>query len=92
MLFAVAYMFEDFPHYDKVDVTPTTIKYSYKGKDITEFNRAASENSFTRTLMREQRLVISFTNAQSIEEAVKQTIEQFPLHIVAVVASPVPSP
>ena len=86
MIFAVAYIAEDFPRYDKMEVTPTTIKYSYKGVDFVE------ERKDNALIMRQQFLGLSFVNAANYEEAMRKTIEEFPRHIRMMTASPVPPP
>ena len=84
--FAVAFIYENFPKYDKVEQTASTLRH-YKGDKMV----AETELSHV-VVVRQQMLGLEFVEAENVEDAFKKIRERFPLHILASAISAIPPP
>lgn len=84
MKFAVAYLWEDFPQYDRVEQQGRTIKYYNKNVLIAE----GSIESWG--VNRQSSLTLDFVEADNTEDARKKIIEKVPKHILSLLASAIP--
>ena len=80
MKYAVAFVYEDFPRYDRVKQSLNKVEY-FDGD-----TKVAEEPPNIALVMREQRLDIHFVDANNEAEAFQMVFRAFPKHIVMAVA------
>jgi hypothetical protein len=90
MLFAVAYVVEEFPRYDHVKTEGQTVHYYFEGKEVYTFDWSAYDNKARWAVSFPKHLVIDYVDVGSPEEACKKVTDKCQFHILMIAVSAVP--
>lgn len=82
--FAVAYIYEEFPKYDRVERSNDYLKYFFKGVEVY------SEVAPHWAAPKNPRLDMTFIEAKDSTDAYHKLIDTFPKHILTTVIQAVP--
>lgn len=86
-VFAVAFIWTDFPKYDRMEVTPE--KAVFYDRDTAVYEHRL-DFMFPHILMFPYNVGLRFVEAQDESEAIKKVFESFPRHIEVATAVAVP--
>lgn len=89
MLFALAFMWENFPKYDKVEQTRRGNQYrnTYYHKGVEVY----CEEVHPYVVIREHFIGLRFIEAENVPEATNKLFEEYPFHIIQITVSPIPA-
>ena len=88
MLFAVAYLFEEFPRYDSAKSDGKVVRFYYKDVEVYSFDYSQCgqfvDIKFAHILR------VDFIETESAADALKKIIEKVPFHILMTAVLAVP--
>ena len=84
--FVVAFIYEDFPRYDKVERTASEICYFDGDKVVAKMPLLPLQ----QIILKDKKLGLEFVVADTGREACQKTCRSFPLNIIATVVAEVP--